>query len=217
MTTETPGFAQAVFFEIAEIPPARIDVIAVSLDDVAIYLAPQVVVVNIDFGAQGIFDSPAQFAGYALHAVFPAHVFEADEDESDLARIPRAMKASGVHGDTAVIVEIQWQDDGFVGYGVQKTGAAVARPSVLEPRFRNPVHVVTGFAGFPVEALRLAVVVVQVVDETSEIQRHGVTELFVAEMVAAMPAGHRAETVPRARAFRVVVMIDADDIAVVLF
>ena len=118
-TTETPGFAQAVFFIVAEIPPARIDVLAVPLNHETVDVAPQVVVVNADFGAQGVFNSLAEFAGNTPHAVFPAHIVEANMDEANLAGIPRAMKPRGVHGDAAVVVEIQRQDDGFAGYGVQ--------------------------------------------------------------------------------------------------
>src|SRR5690554_124920 len=91
----------------AKKPPAAIRYLAILNHLKAPHIACQILVIDFDLAFQARLDH----LDAPLSQLFPteliSHILFGHEDESDLATIPRTVKTSRVHGDAAVVVEIQ--------------------------------------------------------------------------------------------------------------
>lgn len=110
-------FEHSAGFDVSEESPTRVKMLAVGvLVDVAENVAAQILVIRFDFSNEG-FDCLSDECGYFCIRdeipIFP-HFLLGNENESHLARIPRARKRLGGDGDATVIEQIERQDNGKV-------------------------------------------------------------------------------------------------------
>ena len=102
---------QAVQLIVAEEAPAGVELLAVTLDDIAIDPPAKIGVVADDFSAQDVGCLFPQCLGDALHIELLPNRLKQHIDVTGLAGIPRAVEPDGVHREAGMVIEKHRQKD----------------------------------------------------------------------------------------------------------
>jgi len=85
---------------------------------------PRVIVIH--FGKQCCLRPFDHFGGHTLDSVALSDAAVRCVDDADLSRIPATLKARGIHGDAAMVIEIEGQHDALLPHA-DSDGAGVRR------------------------------------------------------------------------------------------